>query len=324
MNKDFYTYYSSELLPELQQLEKKRKKIKLSFILTLVIGFSIYVGCILAFDYWGNAIPMSLLVLMFLYLMFGWIFVPYYAIYVRFQENRDLKKWYKHKIMFRLLNFMYNDNYEYIPRQKLSYNVLNKSGLMLYSDFKNSATIMGEDYLKCVFGNTVVQFSELNAYKFHLFKKTVSFRGLFISASFNKNLNSRTIVLSKSNTSYLTRLRLVIKESFNKGYLIQLENRDFNKNFLVYAEDEVEARYVLSSSFMEKLLEYKDKINQDVAFSFINNRMYAAIYTNKNHFEANLSKPLTSMEEMIKHYTHFKMITDIVKDLELQLRLWNP
>lgn len=322
MNKDFYTFYTTELLPELEILEKRRKKIKLWFYLIFLGGYFLYVVNIFILLTFIGVMPPFLFAISIIFAMFGWFYIPIVAVNSRIQNFRRLRVIYKNKIMFKILGFMFDD-YEYIPRQKLSYKVLNNSNLLMYNRFNTSESSMGEDYLKCVFGNSTIQFSEMNVYKFRLIKSTISFRGLFILASFNKNLNYKTIVLSKSKTSYLTRLSLTIKEAMNNGHLITLENSEFNKNFLVYGEDQVEARYVLSSSFMEKLLAYKEKINNNIAFSFVNNRMYAAIHTSKNHFEPNFSKPLTDFEEVLKHYTHFKIFTEIVQDLELQLRLWN-
>lgn len=322
MNKDFYTFYTTELLLELEILEKRRKKIKLWFYLIFWVGYFLYAVNIYILSLGIEALPTFLFAISIIFAMFGWFYIPIVAVNNRIQSFRKLRVIYKKRIMFKILDFMFDD-YEYIPRQKLSYKVLNNSNLLMHNRFNISESTMGEDYLKCVFGNSIIQFSEMNVYKFRLIKSTISFKGLFISASFNKNLNYRTIVLSKSKTSYLTRLSLAIKEALNNGHVITLENSEFNNNFLVYGEDQVEARYVLSSSFMEKLLAYKEKINSNIAFSFVNNRMYAAIHTSKNHFEPNFSKPLTDFEEVLKHYTHFKIFTEIVQDLELQLRLWN-
>lgn len=53
---------------------------------------------------------------------------------------------------------------------------------------------------------------------------------------------------------FTTSLRLTAKESKSD---IKLEDINFSKNFDVYSEDEVEARYLLTPTFIEKFLKLK-------------------------------------------------------------------
>lgn len=39
--------------------------------------------------------------------------------------------------------------------------------------------------------------------------------------------------------------------------VVRLEDPEFEKIFVVYSSDEVEARYILSTSFMERLVEFR-------------------------------------------------------------------
>lgn len=67
---------------------------------------------------------------------------------------------------------------------------------------------------------------------------------------------------------------------------VNLEDVVFNKHWKVDTTDQIEARYVLTPAFMERMLEVKKRFKgKKIEFSFWNNKVLIAVYTDKDMFE---------------------------------------
>jgi Protein of unknown function (DUF3137) len=81
-------------------------------------------------------------------------------------------------------------------------------------------------------------------------RHTTVFDGIFISFSFGKRFNGKTVVFKDMGT-----LGNWFKDTFSKLERVALEDPHFEKMFEVYADDQIEARYLLTPAFMERLKE---------------------------------------------------------------------
>ena len=76
----------------------------------------------------------------------------------------------------------------------------------------------------------------------------------------------------------------IIKRNRNKK--VCLEDVVFSKKWKVYADDQVEARYVLTPALMERMLAVKKLFHgYRIDFSFWKNNLLIAVHTNKDMFE---------------------------------------
>ncbi|MBR3676599.1 MAG: DUF3137 domain-containing protein [Alphaproteobacteria bacterium] len=67
---------------------------------------------------------------------------------------------------------------------------------------------------------------------------------------------------------------------------VKLEEISFNKNWNVLTDNQVEARYILTPVFMEKINEVKKLFyGKHIDFSFFDNKLLLAVHTRKNMFE---------------------------------------
>jgi hypothetical protein len=48
---------------------------------------------------------------------------------------------------------------------------------------------------------------------------------------------------------------------------VKLESIDFENRFIVYSNDQVEARYILTPSFMERLVKLEKMMGDEISFS---------------------------------------------------------
>ena len=97
--------------------------------------------------------------------------------------------------------------------------------------------------------------------------------------------------------------------------VVKLEDVEFEKHFEVYGTDQIESRYLLTPSFMQRLLDYKltKQYRIEVVFSkeiSSDQNMFFFIHTDKDHFE--LPKDITLLDQD-SFYGLIKEITDILE-----------
>ena len=205
------------------------------------------------------------------------------------------------------------------------------SGMFRSPDRYNS-----EDMVWGKLGATTIRFSEVHAE--YRTQRTDSkghtqteyhdiFRGLFVIADFNKNFNGTTLVLPDTAQKFLgsfgQKLQgLGAKLSFNARELVKLEDPDFEKQFVVYSGDQVEARYILSPSLMRRLLDFREKCRADFHLAFLANHIYLAVPTTDNWFEPPMGHALT-MDALAPYAQQLQFATGIVEALDLNTRIWS-
>ena len=104
--------------------------------------------------------------------------------------------------------------------------------------------------------------------------------------------------------------------------MVELENPEFEKLFTVYGTDQVEARYILSTSLMERLVNFRRKANTRLHLSFIHSKVYVALSVNKNLFEPNVFSSGVKSGYLKEYFNYLELVTGIIDDLNLNLRIW--
>ncbi|GAB1544745.1 hypothetical protein NUACC21_74210 [Scytonema sp. NUACC21] len=146
-------------------------------------------------------------------------------------------------------------------------------------------------------------------------RKTV-FKGLFFRARFNKTLKGKTVVLPQLYNSNINSLNL------RKGQLVKLEDPEFSQLFTAYGDDQVEARYILSTNLMSKLVKFRKKARRNIYVSFVENMIYIAIEYPEDIFEPKLFHTMLSFAPMGEYFESIQLMLGIVEDLNLNRRIW--
>ena len=99
----------------------------------------------------------------------------------------------------------------------------------------------------------------------------------------------------------------------------KLEDIDFDNRFNVYTKDQVEARYLLTPSFMERLKSVETSFGtKGIKCSFFEDTIMLAIPTNKDLFElGSLYCPIQKSKEIAKTYDQIKSIQNLIKHFKL-------
>jgi Protein of unknown function (DUF3137) len=168
--------------------------------------------------------------------------------------------------------------------------------------------IVSADFLSEVFGNV---------------SRSPIFKGIFFTANFNKQFQFQTFVFPDGVEGLLGGLASTF-QSMNKrhGQLVKLEDLEFERWFAVYSEDQVEARYILSTNLMERLVRFRKKSNHDVSIAFVNNTIYVAIAYDEDLFEPKLYTSMLSFKPIQDYFENLQLVIGIVEDLKLNRRIW--
>ena len=103
---------------------------------------------------------------------------------------------------------------------------------------------------------------------------------------------------------------------------MKLEDPEFEKKFVVYASDQIEARYILTPALMERLREFAEKTKHEVHISFVLSCVFIAISLKENLFEPRIYRTLLDYSTIEKYYDDLMMAIGIVEELNLNRRIW--
>ncbi len=107
----------------------------------------------------------------------------------------------------------------------------------------------GLAFFICVFF-IIFMFFVLRIAKINLFNSSI--KGLTVTFKFPKKFKGHTFIIEKAITS----AKLHLKD-IGKYQTVNLESPEFNEKFKVYSNDQIEARYLLTTAFMQRFEEIK-------------------------------------------------------------------
>ncbi len=188
----------------------------------------------------------------------------------------------------------------------------------------------GNDFVEGIVEGTSLAFSDVYARRRDTDDKgretwTTIFRGLFIVADANKHFSGRTVVLpdraEKLLGSYLG--NMLQASNFTRDSLIKMDDPAFEKAFAVYGNDSIETHYLLSHSMMQRLLDLRNSVGEDVYVAFKGDKIFIAVAYDKDLFEPSLFESLFSMRQAMEFIGTLKQAVGIVEELRLNEKLWS-
>ena len=298
----FDAYYNSELASILRKNDIQRKKYLRYFYLLLFLSFIFY-PLIIVLAFWlmtkENSIDMGPI-----------FFISGLFVMLLYAPFHKYKKATKASIMPKFAKFFGDFKYDF----ERTINDLTLKNSKLFKDYKINT---GDDYFSGKYRDVNIIIAEeklQNESKLSndgISKSTV-FRGVCILLEMNKNFCGQTVALQD-------------KGILNKFYQlpklkhIELEDPEFEKFFEVYADDQIEARYLLTTAFMERMLKLCELFGgKNIQFSFFDNKLLIAINTKQDMFETGtLFKTLPNREQIELAFKQFYTVCSIVDILKL-------
>jgi Protein of unknown function (DUF3137) len=142
------------------------------------------------------------------------------------------------------------------------------------------------------------------------------FRGLLFRAKFNKFAKFVTVVRPNVLKAKITTI------SHGDTQLVRFEDPEFNEYFTVYSEDQVDARYILSTNLMEKLVDFRKKAHKNIYVSFVEDTIYFAIEYPDGLFEPNLYRSMLRFAPLREYFEAIQLMLGLVEELNLDREIW--
>ena len=293
----FDHYYEETIVPSLQEVETKRKRYLLWFIL-LCMFVSVWVGLIItgkiSLFHGGD----EGLIICFAVLA---VCAPLFMYYKKSKES----------ILPSVIGFFGDFHYDFRP--KISDSLLEKSKIMpTYSSIKTDDSFSGKYQDVSTVITEYARFERVVQKKENV-KRLVEKKcghGIIFFAEMKKNFTGQTIVVKDKG--------FMNKFTHYKGLSrVGLESVEFEKAYEVYSDDQVEARYILTAVMLEYIMELK-KVFPKTTYSFFDNQVFINVELKGNLFEcSSFFRSVLNKKRIEKNFKQLYLLFSIVDTLRL-------
>ncbi len=310
-------YYYESMYPELQVLEQDRL-----VIVSKLKKAAFFLFCLAIATYFFLRYQLHFISLEALALSFMGAFMLFMFVYRH--ESAGYSMLFKDHVIEKIIHFL-DPSLAYHKHRYLLEDAYQKSELFLEQYDRYS----GSDLIEGVIEGVSVQFCDLHVEKKYRTKNGKEewkdiFSGLFFVADFNKNFQTNVVVLPDHAERMLGVLGSWLQSiNQSRGELIKLDDSLFESYFVVYGNDPIESRYILTHSLMEKIVQLRQKSGKNLYLSFVDSKIYIAIEYNKALFEPILWKSLLKFSYIKEYVELLSMMIGIVKHFKLDEKLWS-
>ena len=244
-------------------------------------------------------IVLSIIIFVFLYLIFkiyafkviiNILFFLIYNVFV-FLIYKKVNSYFVDLVSIKINKLIYKDIFDFIicnnskkiaSDKRISKEYFKKSRLFNLDKLEYN----GENFVSFLYDKDKIIFSDIFIYNYKsktivdsiyrdgkYYKRTITrkipreiYKGLYIEFPFHKENNSFIYVISNDFKS-------IVKNRINSylsyfGERVELENMEFEKQYNVYSDNQVQARYILSLSLMEKIAKINDEFDNKKCIVF--------------------------------------------------------
>lgn len=311
-SKEFNAFFRNKLISRLAKIEKLRRKCLVWIVLVIIffaVADSAYAWYITSIDVWEkNTIKLMAILVTCPFIISGIIGKVCY-------KNKA-----KAEILEKLMSFIGNF---YINTNKDDEAYVEE--LNLFDTFNKFDC---DDRLTGKYGKLDMDIQELDLkYKAGRNEATI-FKGIFIKVQSLKNYTGMTIVEANNFGSFFYKPIITGSKKSKTENLklerVMLEDPEFNKLFKVESTNQIEARYLLTTAFMNRMVKlsnsgYKGKIS----LSFEMGKVNLALSSNKDWFEVPLMKnallPDNYRNIILEIVSLVKLIDDLNLDSDIGL-----
>lgn len=302
MRREFYEKYTNKIIPLVQRHENARKKklmlaIVLSSLLFLCASLLLY----LAYTEGGifnksNEGVVKLAIMVYSLSYFSWFWI-----------KKSFENSIKEKIMPTVCSCF--GNMEWSHDHYSGGEVFSASGVV--PSFTSEEY---DDIFEGTFRDVNIEIIEPEYVRGSGKHRQTVFNGVIIKLDMNKPFTSHTVIKPNGlmHLSPLPELRFT-----------ELEDVEFNKKFDVYTNDEVDARYLITPSFMERLKKMETAFKaSNVSCAFYGDLLIVALSTNKDIFSiCSLAKPIDDSKQYFQMYEEIASIIKLIDHFKLNQKI---
>ena len=323
---EFENFLNTDLQPELLELEQGRKKGSKNYVLYFLV-IALIMGGWFTLQYLMATqqlvLSPTLLIGGFIG-FFGVFYIVFYFVKIKGSVGtmgNTLNHTFKTKIFNRIISFI-NPSFQYILHGHISNAELLETGIFENKHYE----VSGNDQIIGKHNGVAFQLCDLTVERTKSFSNEkegpdqVFFGQVFI-AQFNKSFNTELYLIPKKTGGILKGNDSKDHLNYNLGEKVILEDPEFIKMYDVYSNDQIEARYIMSTALMQRIKDLTLKTKGQFYISFKNNRISVANNSLKNNFETKLFKA-NDNKLMLNFYTELSNQLSIIDDLKLTLKIW--
>lgn len=320
------SFVDTELASDLNAVNKQRKSHLKMFVIATVV-------CVLfvVFVSYGSVVfDMSFLqdanYIIYFFLGFAALYAVMLSIFYMRRKKQGatpttasgygFKYDFKDKVVRRMVEFL-DPSFKYQINNYIKLTEIMSSGMMQEQKY----IISGSDMVQGEEDGVPFKFSDVQIGREKTFVGKNEdpiegiFAGSFFIAEFNKTFKSPVYVYAKKTFGGLSNLSYT-------GDKVRLEDPDFDKQFTVYSPDQIEARFILTTSMMERIKALRSRMGSNVYIVFANNNIYIANNNNKDRFEIGMTSSVNSRENIIGYYKDLVDQLGIIDELKLNIKIW--
>lgn len=318
---EFMQFYKDSLLPVLEKLDMERRKILRKDGLYLVVfAAACFLLCLIL-----RGQPVEKSFVLWLVLLAGGV------IGLACLHQRGYGEYFaehKNTVIKNIIKFI-DDGLDYRPDHFIAEGEFRDANIFSQDPDRYD----GCDYVSGTVGQTAIRFSQIHAeYKTETTTRDSDdnerteehwhtiFRGVFFIADFNKEFRTQTLVWPDNSSFRFLKKR---RSLFSGGWqVIKLEDPEFDKYFIVYGADQVDARYVLSTSLVKRILDFRLRAGRDIYISFTGSQIYVGISCGAL-FKPALFVSAIDGRAVLEYFLWLSAVIGLVEDFGLNTRIWS-
>ena len=301
--KPFAPHYEQFIKPEIDTFEHQRIATLKSFgqrsfgALCLLVA-TVIMGIV--FNVIGNLLLIDQIDFIILMAIATWCYLPVW------RYKGSVKK-----TIFPPIFKFFGENFHYSPKALIGIDSFESSEILpFYTDYNRGILT---DSVQGTYKNVTLDIVWAHLKQKHSASIHPFFKGLFICLGMNKRFLGKTIVKRDLG---LMNWADKPSEELEK---VNLEDPRFEEDFEVYASNQIEARYLLTPSFMERLQGLSNLFwGADVQASFYNQNLLLMIPLKKRYFSTgSIFQPATFTGEIQRILEEMNLIFKIIQELKL-------
>lgn len=308
LKQSFDIYYNNNILPILKDIEKTRKVYLAIFI--PIAFLSIIWAAYMVFTLYNKESSQLQNILS----DYGAIncFVIILLLFPMFFYKRKSKQ-----SLLPLISRFFGE-FSYSNNQQLSTSIIENSMIIPKHDI-----LCVDDNFYGMYKDVPVNIMEYAIMDIHYEKTNTQYKeknikkgqGVVFYAKMNKNFKGKTIIIKdKGIFNVLTR--------FNNLKRVGIESVEFEKIYEIYSDNQVEARYILTTSMMKHMLELKNKFSK-IEYSFFDEYVFINIKTKKNLFEcSSFFRSIINQKRIDKTFQELYLLFSIIDTLKLNEKIY--
>ena len=292
--RNFTQVYHSSVVPQLDAFKKKKNQLRRKISIIYIVGI-IVVAIILFifnFNFTQECTTLIVLTIMACISLKGWL-------------SKNFEKTLKQTVMPIIMKAF--GNFVWVNASVIDSYTLQATRLFGRFDHKKD-----DDCFYGTYKGLAINIDETELYYItrdsdgHSHKHT-EFKGVIAQIDFSKNFKGHTIIRRRG---------LLNSKVYEE---VKLEDPEFSKMYFVDGSDQIESRFILTTSFMERFKNIKNAFNaSQMEASIKDNKILIAISTTKDLFKlGNISKPVNDTKQFTKMLDEFVSILEIVDELKL-------